>query len=77
MRRPKSAGFVCFVSTIAFGVAASGFGGQGTAKSIRDGVDTKAQADRRISKHSSRSGSRNRWGNAHSGSHGGGARRRP
>jgi quinoprotein glucose dehydrogenase len=29
-----------------FGVAASGFGGQGTGKSIRDGVYTKAQADR-------------------------------
>jgi mono/diheme cytochrome c family protein len=45
-RIPNNAGIACFVSTIVLGVAASGFGGQGTAKSIRDGVYTKAQADR-------------------------------
>ena len=46
VRIGKSAGFAWFVSMLALGVAASGFGGQGTAKSIRDGVYTKAQADR-------------------------------
>jgi S-disulfanyl-L-cysteine oxidoreductase SoxD len=45
-RIPKSAGIACFVSTILLVVAASGFGGQGTERSIRDGVYTKAQADR-------------------------------
>ena len=43
---PNSASIACIVSTIVLGVAASGFGGQGTEKSIRDGVYTKAQADR-------------------------------
>jgi mono/diheme cytochrome c family protein len=35
-----------FVSAILLGVAASGFGGQGSGRSVRDGVYTKAQADR-------------------------------
>jgi quinoprotein glucose dehydrogenase len=45
-RIPNSAGIACVVSTIVLGIASSGFGGQGTGKSIRDGVYTKAQADR-------------------------------
>jgi quinoprotein glucose dehydrogenase len=41
-----SAGIACFASVLLFGVAASGFGGQSSGKSTRDGVYTKAQADR-------------------------------
>jgi hypothetical protein len=41
-----SAGIACFASVLLFGVAASGFGGQGSGKSTRDGVYTKAQATR-------------------------------
>ena len=39
-------GIACCVSTIVFGVVVSAFGSQGSGKSIRDGVYTKAQADR-------------------------------
>jgi quinoprotein glucose dehydrogenase len=41
-----SAGIACFASAILLSVAASGFGGQRGGKSIRDGVYTRAQADR-------------------------------
>ena len=41
-----TSGIACFVSAVLLGVAASGFAGQGSGKSIRDGVYTKAQADR-------------------------------
>jgi mono/diheme cytochrome c family protein len=46
VRMGMSAGIACFASAMLLGVAASGFGGQGTGKSIRDGVYTKAQANR-------------------------------
>jgi hypothetical protein len=42
----KGAGNICVVSVMLLGVAASGLGGQGAGTSIRDGVYTKAQADR-------------------------------
>jgi mono/diheme cytochrome c family protein len=45
VRIGMSAGIACFASGVLLGVAAYGFGGQG-GKSIRDGVYTKAQADR-------------------------------
>lgn len=43
---PMTSGIACFVSAVLLGVAASGSAGQGGGKSIRDGVYTKAQADR-------------------------------
>ena len=46
MSRAHTAGIACCVSTIVFGVVVSAFGSQGSGKSIRDGVYTKAQADR-------------------------------
>ena len=46
VRISTGAAIACLVASTGLGVAASGFGGQGTGKSIRDGVYTKAQADR-------------------------------
>lgn len=47
MRIRTSVGIACFVGAMLLvGAAASGFNDQGGAKSVRDGVYTKAQADR-------------------------------
>jgi hypothetical protein len=46
VRISKILGIACLVSTIALNAPASGYGGQDAAKSIRDGVYTKAQASR-------------------------------
>lgn len=44
--RHKRVGIACFVGAVLLGVSVSGFNDQGREKSVRDGVYTKAQADR-------------------------------